>query len=135
VRRTQPYRNDRIIRVIRDLYFMGGLTSFAKRFEPLFPTHLGLNGVVTCEVPIPMVALVATAVRSSSMIQICDTNSDKQLYAALYEWRTGALMPMGFSANAFLDVYQGHVNTFQHIRDQRSASFHTMMADIYSRAW
>ena len=82
-----------------------------------------------------MVALVATAVRSSSMIQICDTNSDKQLYAALYEWRTGALMPMGFSANAFLDVYQGHVNTFQHIRDQRSASFHTMMADIYSRAW
>jgi hypothetical protein len=37
---------------------MGGLTSFAKHFEPLFPTHLGLNEVVTCEVLILMVALV-----------------------------------------------------------------------------
>ena len=62
VRRSQPYRNDRIIAVIRDLYFSGGSTSFAARFEHLFPTYQGANGVVNREVPIPMVALVATAV-------------------------------------------------------------------------
>ena len=64
----------------------------------------------------------------------CDANSVTQLYAALYESRTGVHVATGFSANAYLDVYQGHVNTFQHIRDQRSNSFHTMMADIYSQA-
>ncbi|KAI9429942.1 hypothetical protein BJY52DRAFT_1200336 [Lactarius psammicola] len=117
VRRSQPYRNDRIIAVIRDLYFSGGSTSFAARFEHLFPTYQGANGVVNREVPIPMVALVATA-----------------LYATLYEWRTGEQQSMEFSANAYMDVYLGHVNTFNHILENREGAFHTMMSDIYTRA-
>jgi Domain of unknown function (DUF6532) len=59
---------------------------------------------------------------------------DEQLYAALYEWRTGVHKATGFTANAYLDVYLGHVNTFNHIREERSNAFHTMMADIYLRA-
>lgn len=63
--RTKPYRNIRILTVIRDLYFMGGLTSFACRFATLFPRYQYNNGTTKREVPIAMVALVATAVRSS----------------------------------------------------------------------
>ena len=39
-----------------------------------------------------------------------------------------------FSANAFLNVYNGHMNTFQHIRVDREESFHKMMGDIYQQA-
>jgi Domain of unknown function (DUF6532) len=67
--RTRPYRNDRIISVIRDLYFTGGAISFSRRFASLFPTHTSLHGENVREVPIPMVALVATAVRSLSVLQ------------------------------------------------------------------
>ncbi|KAI9436297.1 hypothetical protein H4582DRAFT_2078895 [Lactarius indigo] len=51
-----------------------------------------------------MVALVATA-----------------LYATLYEWRTGEHQVSEFSQNAYMDVYQGHVNTFKHIQENREA--------------
>lgn len=63
--RTRPYRNDRIITVIRNLYFVGGVRSFASRFGSRFPMHEEVNGVTTREVPVPMVALVATAVCQS----------------------------------------------------------------------
>ncbi|KAF8486413.1 hypothetical protein DFH94DRAFT_679101 [Russula ochroleuca] len=70
--RMWPYRNSRIISVIQDLYFTGGTSSFAQRFDSLFPTDEDHNGVVMREVPVPMVALVATA-----------------LYATIHEWHTG----------------------------------------------
>ena len=59
-----PYRNDRIITAIRDLYFTAGNTTgaFARRFQGWFPIHTNDDGVTNTEVPIPMVALVATAV-------------------------------------------------------------------------
>jgi len=58
----RPYRNAHIILVIRDLYFAGGISSFAYRFKSLFPTHTSNDGKVTRQVPVAMVALVATAV-------------------------------------------------------------------------
>jgi hypothetical protein len=131
--RTRPYRNNRIISVIRDLYFMGGITSFASRFASDFPFHKDACGVKVIEVPIPMVALVATAVRLSHTFRDCHTNFDEQLYAALYEWRTGIHQTVGFSANAYLDVYQGHLDTFNHVTAERVNAFHTMMGDIYSQ--
>jgi hypothetical protein len=60
--RTRPYRNDRIIMVIRDMFFAGGATSFAQRFQYLFPTYEVSHGEEVREVPVVMVALVATAV-------------------------------------------------------------------------
>lgn len=59
--RTKPYRNDRIISVISTLYFSGGAASFASHFHHVFPTFDGPDGKKT-EVPIPMIALVGTAV-------------------------------------------------------------------------
>ena len=63
MRRSQPYRNARIVTIIRDLYFLGGTNTFANQFKDLFPMHRGIGGELRREVPIPMVALVATAVR------------------------------------------------------------------------
>jgi hypothetical protein len=60
--RTRPYRNKRIISIIHNLYFVGGPSSFAHRFRRQFPKHVAEDGNMTREVPIPMVALVATAV-------------------------------------------------------------------------
>jgi hypothetical protein len=65
---------------------------------------------------------------------MCSADSNYKLYAALYEWRTGEQQVAEFSANAYLDVYIGHVNTLKHIRDHRPGAFHLMMADIYIKA-
>lgn len=65
VKHTKPYQNDHIISVIQELYFTegpGGTASFATRFKHLFPTYKGLDGTVRYEVPVPMVALMATTV-------------------------------------------------------------------------
>jgi hypothetical protein len=56
------------------------------------------------------------------------------LYATLHEWSTGEQQVTEFSANAYLDVYNGHVNTLKHIRANREGAFHLMMADIYTQA-
>lgn len=63
--RSRPYRNSRIINVIRDMFFTGGAKSFASRFESEFPTFERLDGVTVQEVPVSMVALVSTAVCGS----------------------------------------------------------------------
>ncbi|KAH8978804.1 hypothetical protein EDB86DRAFT_3090016 [Lactarius hatsudake] len=117
VRTSLPYRNARIITVIRDLYFMGGLTSFVSRFHHLFTLHRGEDGVEHREVPMPMVALVATA-----------------LYATLYEWRGGEQQTTEFSANAYMDAYLANMNTLKHILNHQARAFHIMMSDIYTQA-
>ncbi|KAI9432778.1 hypothetical protein H4582DRAFT_2083169 [Lactarius indigo] len=119
VMQSQPYRNRRIIQVIHDLYFIGGTgnASFSVRFDQVFPHHTGDDGVTVREVPIPMVALVSTA-----------------LYASIIEWRTGVQQAAEFSANTYFGVYQGHVTTLEIIRNQQSNAFHKMMSSIYSQA-
>ena len=42
--------------------------------------------------------------------------------------------PAEFSANRYLDVYNGHMQTFNHISANRNHAFHTTMADIF-RLW
>ncbi|KAN0141831.1 hypothetical protein V8E53_000293 [Lactarius tabidus] len=117
VMRSRPYRNDWIITVIRDLYFNGGHMSFANRYRYLFPRRELSDNVLQYEVPMPMVALVATV-----------------LYAVIYEWRMGKQQIADFSTNSYLDVYRGHIDTMKEILDKRSGAFHAMMADIYSQA-
>jgi len=65
--RSKPYRNDRIISVIRDMYFRGGRASFVSLYDYLFENTEDPEAT-TYEVPIPMVALVATAVR---VLRLC----------------------------------------------------------------
>ncbi|KAH9012093.1 hypothetical protein EDB85DRAFT_2159305 [Lactarius pseudohatsudake] len=106
-------------KVIHDLYFVGGSgnTSFSIRFDQVFPRHTGDDGVTVREVPIPMVALVSTA-----------------LYASIIEWHTGVQKVVEFSANTYFGVYQAHVNTLEIIRNQQNNAYHKMMSSIYSQA-
>ncbi|KAH9009631.1 hypothetical protein EDB85DRAFT_2162475 [Lactarius pseudohatsudake] len=115
--RTHPYRNECIISAIRELFFTGGRTSFAARYDHLFPVHQGRDGIPAREVPAPMVALVATA-----------------MYATLHEWRTGVAQVTEFSANTYLDVYRSNTDTFNYILSSRPNAYHVMMADIYTQA-
>lgn len=59
--RSKPYRNDRIVKAIRGLYFTGE-NSFVEQFGERFPLRRNNDGSTSYEVPIPMVALVGTAV-------------------------------------------------------------------------
>ncbi|KAF8268602.1 hypothetical protein EI94DRAFT_1700100 [Lactarius quietus] len=115
---SKPYHNDQIIAVIHDVYFTnnGGKSPFATRYKYLFQQTKD-DGETTYEVPIPLVALVATA-----------------LYVTLHEWHTGNQQVMEFSMNTYLDVYQGHINTLQLIWDGQYGAFHSMMVEIYSKA-
>jgi hypothetical protein len=132
--RSRPYRNNRIIKVIRALYFTGGSTSFSSRFHRLFPVFRDANAVWKHEVPIPMVALVATAVSPAPQTLTVSLITHRQLYAALHEWRTGKKNTVEFSTTSYLDAYNGHVESLLNIRDNRNSAFHTMMADIYTQA-
>jgi hypothetical protein len=60
---SKPYRNDRIVTVLRALFFTGGSSSYAHRYAHKFPVFMSTDGVAMRGVPKPMVALVATAVR------------------------------------------------------------------------
>jgi hypothetical protein len=97
-----------------------------------FPTHQGDNGMIIPKVSIPMHALVATAV--SSLISFWPHSDIFQLYAVILEWHTGAHQANEFSANVYMDVYQGHINTLNHIWEHCNNAFHLIMADIYSWA-
>jgi hypothetical protein len=91
--RSRPYRNDRIINVIRSMYFGGGALSFARRFCYLFPTHAGHDGDINLEVPVPMVALVATAVSHGGLFLAMDrTHQALAVCGALRVayWRTAS---------------------------------------------
>lgn len=58
--RSRAYRNDWIIMVICDMFFVGGSNSFATRFDNIF--RQGGVSPVRHEIPLPLVCLVATAV-------------------------------------------------------------------------
>jgi hypothetical protein len=57
-----------------------------------------------------------------------------QLYAAIHEWRNGTQQVTEFSASSYLDVYRGHMDTFNHLEEMKLGTFHSILADIYSQA-
>ena len=59
---------------------------------------------------------------------------DHKLSAAIQEWRTGQHKAVDFSANTYLDVYNGRENTFHHIRENRKEAFHATMRNIFLKA-
>ncbi|KAH9960702.1 hypothetical protein BC827DRAFT_1155738 [Russula dissimulans] len=115
--RSRPYRNDCIIAGIHETFFTGGDKSFSKHFNIQFPVSWNQNGKMVCEVPVHMVALVATV-----------------LYAVLKEWQSGTWKSIDFSSLVNLDTYIGHTNTLERIEVTQESGFHVMMADIYAKA-
>jgi hypothetical protein len=62
--RHKPYRNKRIVTAIRTLFFTGGTSTYAHRFDSKFPRFRGPDGALVHEVPEAMLVLVATVVRA-----------------------------------------------------------------------
>ncbi|KAN0118798.1 hypothetical protein V8E52_004909 [Russula decolorans] len=116
LRRSQPYRNERIINVIHNMYFTGGVSSFARRFNNMFVRFCDDQGAMIPVVPDAMVALVAT-----------------EVYSAVFDWRNGKKEPVDFTTGAYLDVYDGNINTLKNMRLNHPSKYHTMMADIYAK--
>ena len=50
------------------------------------------------------------------------------------EWRTGVHHSLDFSTDRYIDIYQGHVDSFNYIRERRNGAFHLMMGSIYAEA-
>ena len=135
---SQPYHNHQIILTIQHLFFTasGGSPSLAMQFDDLFLGTTGDDGLMVPEVPILMVALVATAVSACfpmHVIMLTEITTICQLFASIYDWHTGTQQALEFLKNAYYGVYQAHVSTLQLIQDQWVKAFHTMMSDIYSQ--
>ncbi|KAN0130461.1 hypothetical protein V8E53_011724, partial [Lactarius tabidus] len=111
--RGQPYCSTVIISVLCDLFFTGPVP-FVTQHQDLFPLSCGTKGATYREVPKPMVALIATG-----------------YYAALKEWSTGEHKHHDFTANTYLDVYKGHIQSLSQIESLKTGSYHRMMANIY----
>jgi Domain of unknown function (DUF6532) len=90
VMRSRPYRNRRIILAIRDLYFSGGGTSLASRYDQLFPSAPSNDGLTVHMVPVSMVALVGTAVSGFSMPR--HMNLLIQITSYMHLYTSGALV-------------------------------------------
>ena len=119
--------------MIRNLYFAGGSSSFARCFDSKFPRSRGPDGALVRGLPKAMVGLVATAVRAIYQLGH-NANVKFQLYASINEWRKGVYQPTEFSADAYLDVYDGYIGTLNCIECERPSSFHMMMANLYDLA-
>ena len=130
--RSRPYRNHLIIEAIKALFFTGE-NSIAKRFAYRFTTSQGPNGESCYEVPEPMVALVGTAVGVSDIVDKYCADWIK-MYVALLEWRSGTFHAIEFASNSFVDVYDGHMGTFEYIRKHRQRAYSAMLVDIFTKA-
>ncbi|KAG1857802.1 hypothetical protein F4604DRAFT_1931307 [Suillus subluteus] len=90
-----------------------GSQSIGVRFAEHF-ANLTENNTKRPEVPIPLVALVATVV-----------------YAALVWKSVGSPAKFNFSGNQISETYFFHVKFLQNVKDTAPRNFHRMMADIY----
>ncbi|KAG2085715.1 hypothetical protein BD769DRAFT_1681547 [Suillus cothurnatus] len=108
----KPYQGDLLIFLIYEGVFTGAKSigvKFAERF-----VELANNKGNRPEMPIPLLALVATAV-----------------YAALF-WKTlGSPGKFNFTGNQFSETYVFHVKFLEDLKRDAPGKFHCMMADIY----
>ncbi|KAG1865998.1 hypothetical protein F4604DRAFT_1928305 [Suillus subluteus] len=108
----KPYQGDLLIFLIYEAVFSGPKSigiKFIERFA-----KLANNKGNRPECPIPLLALVATAV-----------------YAALF-WKTlGSPGKFNFTGNQFSETYVFHVKFLEDLKCDALGKFHCMMADIY----
>ncbi|KAI0043517.1 hypothetical protein FA95DRAFT_1575068 [Auriscalpium vulgare] len=115
--RNRPYMHPSGISVLQRTLFSGGDTSFSALHPESFPTYIDPAGVRRRQVTPMMVALAFTSI-----------------YAGLREYATGEKKDISFTANAYTDVYLGHIVSLEHTKQTRIDAYNSMMATIYSRA-
>ncbi|KAG1780629.1 hypothetical protein EV702DRAFT_1042881 [Suillus placidus] len=108
----KPYQGELLIFLLHDGVF-DGAKSIGVRFSARF-VEIARNKAKRPEVPIPLLALVATAI-----------------YAALF-WKTlGSPGKFNFTGNQFSETYIFHVNFLEGLKKDAPGKFHCMMADIF----
>ena len=55
----------------------------------------------------------------------------RQIYAALFQWRTGQYIAVEFASKMFVDCYRGHLGTLDSIEVNNPGGYHDLMSDIY----
>ncbi|KAI0245598.1 hypothetical protein BJV78DRAFT_1287423 [Lactifluus subvellereus] len=108
----EPFLNPAFIQILKMSFFLRP-TSIGSKIRDQFVSSI--DGHDEPELPIAMVALVATAV-----------------YAALYEWKTGARIIIKFEGNVFATIYRGLYNTLETIKSTNRTAFHAIMSKLYS---
>ncbi|KAG2085580.1 uncharacterized protein F5147DRAFT_781952 [Suillus discolor] len=111
----KPYQGELLIFVIYWQLFHSS-KSIAIKFAECF-VEIANNKGQRPEVPIPLLALVATAV-----------------YAALLWKSQGSSSKFNFTGNLFSETYNYHVRFLEKLKKDAPAKFHCMMADIYEAA-
>ncbi|KAG1870498.1 hypothetical protein C8R48DRAFT_698834 [Suillus tomentosus] len=113
--RNRPYQGELLILLISNQLFHSSRAigvKFASRF-----VEIAKNKLKRPEIPIPLLALVATAV-----------------YSALLWKSLGSPGKFNFSGNQFSEVYSYHVKSLEQLKHDAPGKFHYMMADIYEAA-
>ncbi|KAG2158665.1 uncharacterized protein EDB93DRAFT_1245899 [Suillus bovinus] len=111
----KPYQGELLIFLIYWQLFHSS-KSIAIKFVERF-VEIANNKGQRPEVPIPLLALVATAV-----------------YAALLWKSQGSSSKFNFTGNLFSETYNYHVRFLEKLKKDAPAKFHCMMADIYEAA-
>ncbi|KAG1775653.1 hypothetical protein EV702DRAFT_1199137 [Suillus placidus] len=111
----KPYQGELLIFLIYWQLFHSSRSVAVKLVERF--VEIANNKGQHPEVPIPLLALVATAV-----------------YAALLWKSQGSLSKFNFTGNLFSETYNYHVRFLEKLKKDARAKFHCMMADIYEAA-
>jgi len=86
---SHAYRSPVIISIICDLFFTGKMP-FVLWHQDLLPSHEGLDGNITYEVPMSMVALVATVVCFFLLIVLIFSNLVRTPFSIMQLWESGS---------------------------------------------
>ncbi|KAG2061355.1 hypothetical protein BDR06DRAFT_1001673 [Suillus hirtellus] len=108
----KPYQGQPVVDTLYKVFFKN-----AKSISSQFAQHfvdIAKNKASQPEVPIPMVAIVSTAI-----------------HATLIAKKNKAGDNFKFTGNQFCDIYTYHVVLLEKIRKTAPVKFHKMMADIY----
>lgn len=80
-----------------------------------------------------MIALAATAVSDG-----CDDGLlltiGLQVFAALKEWETGPRIPAHFTLNVFAEVYRGHIEDLEYIKQQNELAYNSLLRRLFTMA-
>ncbi|KAG1894664.1 uncharacterized protein F5891DRAFT_1194967 [Suillus fuscotomentosus] len=111
-KRQKPYQGQPIVDTLYETFFKNSKSvglQFAQRFLDIAENKTGQP-----EIPIPMLAMVSTAI-----------------HAVLIAKKNKAGEDFKFTGNQFCDIYTYHVALLERIRRMAPVKFHKMMADIY----
>ncbi|KAG2031063.1 hypothetical protein BDR03DRAFT_986654 [Suillus americanus] len=110
--RQKPYQTQPVFLILHEVFFKQ-LKSVGVQFSQRF-CDIAKNKGGRPEIPIPMLAIVCTAIRATLLAKRNKSNDDFK-----------------FMGNQFLDIYNHHVSLLGSIQKKVPVKFHKMMSDIY----